>query len=81
MSKINKIKNWLSSLSFRAGVICAVVCILCYAISFAQMLLPFSVTAKGILWAVFFGLAKASQYSAILILGKTGIQRLRSFFS
>lgn len=55
-------------------------CSVCYAISFAQMLLPISVVAKGVLWVVFFGLAKTCQYAAILILGKAGIERLRRAF-
>lgn len=52
------IKSKLSSLSFRTGIIVLVVCGLCYIISFAQMLLPFSVAVKGTLWVIFFGLAK-----------------------
>lgn len=55
-------------------------CGVCYAISFAQMLLPISAVAKGVLWVVFFGLAKTCQYAAILILGKVGIERLRRAF-
>lgn len=73
-------RKWLSSLSFRTGVGVAAVCVACYVISFAQMLLPISVAAKGVLWATFYGLAKASQYTAILILGKAGVQRLRALF-
>lgn len=44
------------------------------------MLLPISAVAKGVLWVVFFGLAKTCQYAAILILGKAGIDRLRRAF-
>lgn len=44
------------------------------------MLLPISIAVKGTLWAVFYGLAKASQYTAILILGKTGIEKLKKRF-
>ena len=75
-----KFRLWLQGLSFRTGVIVALCCLLCYAISFAQMLLPLSVAAKGVLWAVFYGLAKACQYTAILMLGKAGIARLKAFF-
>lgn len=75
-----KFRNWLSTLSFRTGVMVGVVCVACYAISFAQMLLPISVAAKSALWVTFYGLAKASQYSAILILGKAGLQRVRKIF-
>lgn len=79
--RLNKFKVWLQSLSFRTGIYVLIVCATCYAISFAQMLLPISVTAKGIIWIVFFGLAKAAQYSAILIIGKAGIERLKKFFT
>lgn len=72
--------DYLRSLSFRSGVIVAAVCGVCYAISFAQMLLPIPTMAKGVLWFVFFGLAKACQYTALLILGKAGVERLRRTF-
>ena len=42
------------------------------------MLLPVSTTAKAVLWFVFFGLAKTLQYTAILILGTTGIARIKA---
>lgn len=79
-SSKSKIKQWLSALSFRTGIIIATLCIVCYIISFAQMLLPISVAAKGILWTIFFGLAKAFQYSALLILGSSGITRIKTYF-
>ena len=72
--------KWLGGLSFRSGVAVAVVCVTCYVISFGQMLLPISLGAKGVLWFIFFGLAKTSQYVAILILGKSGVDRLRAVF-
>jgi len=75
-----KFRQWLQSLSFRTGLIVALCCVLCYALSFAQMLLPISVAAKGVLLAAFYGLAKACQYTALLILGKAGIARLKAFF-
>ncbi len=74
------IKRWLAGLSFRTGLYVLAVCVFCYAISFAQMLLPISIEAKGILWFIFFGLAKTAQYSALLILGKEGVSRLRAYF-
>ena len=74
----NKIRNWLASLSYRTGIIVVIACALFYIISFAQMLFPISVAAKGTLWVIFFGLAKTAQYSALLILGKAGIESLRS---
>lgn len=75
-----RVKAYLQSLSFRAGCIVAAACVACYAISFAQMLLPISAAAKGALWVVFYGLAKTCQYTALLILGKAGIARLRAAF-
>jgi phosphoglycolate phosphatase len=70
--------RWLASLSFRTGCIVAGVAGVCYVVSFAQMLLPISLAAKGTLWVVFFGMAKAAQYTALLILGKEGWRRVRS---
>lgn len=75
-----KIKDWLAGLSFRTGVIVLLCCIPFYIISFAQMLLPISVEAKGVLWVVFFGLAKTAQYSGITILGVEGYKRVKSYF-
>jgi len=72
-----KIKKWLASLSFKTGAIVAAICMMCYILSFMQMLLPVSGAVKGVLWALFFGLAKTCQYTAILILGKAGVERLR----
>lgn len=78
MKKIlQKTAEWLRSLSFRTGVVTVLLCGLCYAISFLQMLLPISIALKGTLWVIFFGLAKTLQYTALLILGKAGYQRLR----
>ena len=75
-----KIKQWLQSLSFRTGVIVLVCCIPFYILSFAQMLLPISAAAKGILWAVLFGMAKTCQYGGLTILGVEGYKRLRNKF-
>lgn len=77
-SSSNRIKYFLAGLSFRTGIIILILCLLSYAISFVQMLFPLSVTTKGILWTIFFGLAKALQYSALLIFGKAGVDRLKS---
>jgi len=77
---IERVRGRLAALSFRTGLIVAGVCAVCYAVSFAQMLLPLSVSAKGVLWVVFFGLAKTAQYTAILILGKAGLERVRRYF-
>ena len=74
------VKHWLQSLSFRTGVIVLLCCIPFYLLSFAQMLLPISVTAKGILWTVLFGLAKTCQYGGLTILGVEGYKRLKDKF-
>ena len=39
-----------------------------------------STTAKGVLWAVLFGLAKTCQYGGLTILGVEGYKRLRNKF-
>ena len=74
----HRLKSWLQSLSFRTGVIVLVCCIPFYILSFAQMLLPISVSAKGILWTVLFGLAKTCQYGGLTILGVEGYKRLKN---
>ena len=74
----HQLKSWLQSLSFRTGVIVLLCCIPFYILSFAQMLLPISVTAKGILWTVLFGLAKTCQYGGLTILGVEGYKRLKT---
>lgn len=70
-------KSWLAGLSFKTGLWVLAACVVCYALSFAQTLLPISLAMKGTLWVVFFGMAKALQYSGILILGKEGVKRLK----
>ena len=74
----NRLKHWLQSLSFRTGVIVLVCCIPFYILSFAQMLLPISATAKGVLWTILFGLAKTCQYGGLTILGVEGYKRLKN---
>ncbi len=74
-----KTKTWLRSLSFKTGVIVLLCCIPFYILSFAQMLLPISTTAKGVLWAVLFGIAKTCQYGGITILGVEGYNRLKRY--
>ncbi|MDE7377290.1 MAG: hypothetical protein K2N16_10640 [Muribaculaceae bacterium] len=73
------VKRWLSRLSFRTGVIVLAMCIPFYAISFAQMALPISASAKGVLWVVFFGLAKTAQYGGLTILGAEGLKKLKAY--
>ena len=74
------VKKWLSGLSFRTGVIVLLMCIPFYILSFAQMALPISVEAKGVLWFILFGLAKTYQYGGLTILGVEGIRRLKAKF-
>ncbi|MDE6457759.1 MAG: hypothetical protein K2L31_04060 [Muribaculum sp.] len=74
---LKKVRQWLSALSFKTGVAVAAICVVCYILSFLQMFLPVSVAVKGALWVIFFGLAKACQYTALIILGKAGIERIR----
>lgn len=76
---LKKVKLWLQSLSFRTGVIVLLCCIPFYILSFAQMLLPISAAAKGVLWTVLFGLAKICQYGGITILGVDGYNRVKSY--
>lgn len=77
---LNKVKAWLSGLSFRTGVIVLLMCIPFYVLSFAQMALPISVEAKGVLWFILFGLAKTCQYGGLTILGVEGVKRLKTKF-
>ena len=70
-----KFKQWLSRLSPRVGVILLIICVLCYTISFGQMLLPIDPKLKGVLWVVFFGLAKPFQYAGLAIVGVAEVKR------
>lgn len=77
---ITRIKEWLSRLSFRTGVIVLGTCVIFYVLSFAQALLPISAAAKGVLWFVLFGLAKTTQYMGLAILGVEGWKRVKRWF-
>ena len=74
------LKAWLARSSFRTGVIVLGMCIPFYIISFAQMALPISVSAKSVLWIVFFGLAKTAQYGGLAILGAEGVRRIKTYW-
>lgn len=76
---LRRIKNFLQRLSFRTGVIVLLCCVPCYILSFAQMALPISATAKGVLWFILFGMAKTTQYAGLTILGVEGIRRLKAW--
>ena len=73
-------RRWLAGLSFRTGVIVLLFCIVFYVLSFAQMLLPISATAKAVLWFVLFGLAKTTQYMGLAIIGIEGWRRIKQYF-
>lgn len=75
-----KVKQWLSTLSFRTGMIVLLSCIPFYILSFAQLALPISASVKGVLWVILFGLAKTCQYGGLTILGVEGIKRLKNKF-
>ena len=75
-----RVKDFLQGLSFRTGVLTLVACGVFYLISFGVFLLPLAITVQGTLWVIFFGLAKTTQYTALLILGKEGVVRLKRFF-
>ncbi len=72
------IRQWLTGLSFRTGVIVLLMAIPLYIASFAQMLLPISTAWKSGLWIVLFGLAKTAQYGGLTILGIEGYRRLKN---
>lgn len=78
--RIKEFCRWLGGLGFRTGLWVLGACVVFYILSFAQMALPITVAWKGGLWVLFFGLAKAAQYSALLILGKEGILRIKRYW-
>lgn len=75
----SRIVAYLKRLSPRTGMLILILCIPFYIISFAQMALPISATLKGVLWFIFFGLAKTTQYTGLTILGVSGIKNLRGY--
>lgn len=76
---LDSVKVWLKGLSFRTGAIVLAMCVPFYIISFAQMALPISVSAKSVLWMIFFGLAKTAQYGGLTIIGAEGLKRLKAY--
>ena len=76
-----KITTFLKRFSFKTGIIILSMCIPFYIISFAQMALDFSYTIKGLLWVIFFGLAKTFQYAGLAILGVEGVKRLKKWWN
>ena len=78
---ILRITTFLKRFSFKTGVIILSLCIPFYILSFAQMAMDFSYSVKGILWIIFFGLAKTFQYTGLAILGVEGIKRLKIWWA
>lgn len=74
-----RVKSLLFKCSFKVGILFLVLCACCYLISFVQFVFPISGMLKGILWTVFFGLAKTFQYCGLLIVGIDGIKRIKQF--
>ncbi len=70
---ISAVKVRLARLPYRTGIVVTALCLPCYIISFAQMALPISTALKGVLWFIFFGLAKTFQYGGLTILGAKGL--------
>lgn len=75
----SRVVAYLKRLSPKIGMIMLSLCIPFYIISFAQMAFPISASVKGVLWFVFFGLAKTTQYSGLTILGVSGIKNLKNY--
>ena len=73
----HRVNTFLKRFSFKTGIIILSLCIPFYILSFAQMTMDFSYSVKGILWIVFFGLAKTFQYAGLAIIGVEGIKRLK----
>ena len=76
-----KFNLFLKRFSFKTGIIILALCVPFYILSFAQMALDFSYSIKGLLWVIFFGLAKTFQYAGLAIIGVEGIKRLKSKFA
>ena len=75
----SRVVAYLKRLSPKTGMIILSLCIPFYVISFAQMALPISAATKGVLWFIFFGLAKTTQYTGLTILGVSGIKNLKNY--
>ena len=79
-----RLQAWLQGLSFCTGAIILLMAIPFYILSFAQTLIPseyLSVKDKGILFTVFFGLAKTCQYGGLTILGTEGYKKVKSWLT
>lgn len=45
------------------------------------MALDLSYTLKGVLWIIFFGLAKLCQYTGLAIIGLEGVKRIKTWWN
>lgn len=79
-NKAKAISTFLKRFSFKTGVVILSLCVPFYILSFAQMAMDFSYSIKGILWVVFFGLAKTFQYTGLAIIGVEGMKRLKQWW-
>ena len=75
------VKSYLKRLSFKTGILFLGLCIIFYILSFAQMALNLTYSVKGVLWVIFFGLAKTFQYAGLAVIGVEGIKRLKLWFT
>lgn len=77
---LNRVKAYLAQFTFRQGVVVLVICVLCYIASAVQALLPFSAATKSVLFIIFFGMAKLTQYVGLAIVGVDGWRRIKLYF-
>lgn len=77
---IDNAKAYLAQFTFRQGVVVLVICVLCYIASAVQALLPFSAATKSVLFIIFFGMAKLTQYVGLAIVGVEGWRRIKAYF-
>lgn len=77
---LEKVRSWLSRLSFRTGVIVLVLCVILHVAAFVPLAFDLSAQFKAIWWFWCFGAAKATQYTGLAIVGAEGVKRLRRYF-
>lgn len=75
---VERMKVYLSKLSMRTGILILLSCVPFYVLSFAQMKFPISPFWKSILFVVFFGLAKVTQYGGLIVIGAKGLKDLKT---
>lgn len=85
----DRIKLWLSKLSFRTGVIVLALCVLSFAIAFLpiipgikdwSLMSWMNPYVKGIWWTTWWAIAHVFKYAGLTILGIEGYKRLKAFF-